>query len=98
MKVKHNVQVEAIHASYEGVVGSRRSEDKSKADAMRVMMDGKVDTKKIKRALLVGTYYISVLPQRADLRSGGHIMQTFCLLHIPQPSRTEVSCSTEQRS
>ena len=41
VSTKHEKQVEAIHLSYKKVNGVRLTEDKSKAEAMRVAMDGK---------------------------------------------------------
>ena len=41
VSAKHEKQVEAIHVSYKKVNGVRLTEDKSKAEAMRVAMDGK---------------------------------------------------------
>ena len=49
VEAKHEKQVEAIHESYKKMNGLRSAEDKSKADAMRVAMDGKVDVQAIKR-------------------------------------------------
>ena len=43
------MQIEAIHDSYKKVLSLRFTDDKSKADTMRVAMDGKVDIKAIKR-------------------------------------------------
>ena len=42
MDMKHEVQVAAIHASYEKVIRMRPTEDTSKVDAMRVMADSKL--------------------------------------------------------
>ena len=42
MEAKHEKQVEAIHESYKKLIGLRSTQDKSKAGAMRVAMDGKV--------------------------------------------------------
>ena len=49
MEAKHGMQIEAIHDSYKKVLSLRFTDDKSKADTMRVAMDGKVDIKAIKR-------------------------------------------------
>ena len=49
MGAKHEKQVEAIHEFYKKMNSWRLTEDKSKAEAMRVAMDGKVDIKAIKR-------------------------------------------------
>ena len=50
VSAKHEKQVEAIHLSYKKVNGLQLTEDKSKAEAMRVAMDGKVISKAIKRS------------------------------------------------
>jgi hypothetical protein len=47
---KHERQIEAIHESYKKMNSLRLTEDTSKAEAMRVAMDGKVDIKAIKRS------------------------------------------------
>ena len=48
VEAKHEKQVEVIHESYKRMISLQPAEDKSKADAMRVAMDGKVDNKAIK--------------------------------------------------
>ena len=39
MEAKHEKKIEAIHESYKRMIGLRSTEDKSKAEAMRVAMD-----------------------------------------------------------
>ena len=51
MEAKHEKQVEAIHESYKRMIGLRPTEDKSKADAMRVAMDSKVNARSSKNLM-----------------------------------------------